>query len=153
MFEAETIYIILAVIGVGALTISMLMSMFGFDFELDNPYLLKIFVSTIAGIGLGGIKWGLTGAFLVGLSFAALMGVVVYIVVKLENTGEIDLLKSVGTVGTLLMSIDNHHMGRALITVGSALREVDVISKQQLLAGDMVIVTKVLNNMFEVEAV
>lgn len=154
MFEAETIYIILAIMGVGVLTTSMLMSMLGFDFfELDNPYLFKIFVSTIAGIGLGGIKWGLAGAFLSGLSFAALMGVVIYIIIKLGKADEINLSESIGTTGSISMNINDHHMGKALIVVGSALREVDVISKQQLSIGDIIIVTKVLDSVFEVEAV
>lgn len=152
--DSLTIYTILAFIGVGSLFVVMIGSMLGLEvLETENPYLLKIFTSAIAGVGLGGLKWGLEGAILLGFGFASLMGIVIYAVMNLKKESGIDLNTVKGSVGTVSISMNTKNTGKIMVPIGGSMRESDAMSNEPLKIGDKVVVEDVVGSVFVVRKV
>lgn len=144
--EENFIYLILAIIGTIVLSVSLISTIFGLDIiESENPYVFNVITSFVSGVGLGGLKWGLSGSLIVGLSFSALMILVVWIFVSLRNEKGISLEESIGKIGTITILDENLKSGKALIEIGSSLREVDFLSNEKLTKNNPVKVDSIQN--------
>lgn len=151
--EANIVYLVLAILGVGALVISLITAMLEIDFmEVDNPYIYKLITSFIAGIGLGGLKWGITGAVITGIAFASLMALVIWIFISLRKENGISLEESIGKIGTITILDKNAKSGKALFEIGSSLREIDFLSKEKLKLGVSIEIEKIENETIYVKS-
>ncbi len=166
---AESFYLLLAVIGSVFFLYQLITSLFGVGFDdsgdagvdsgadgLDGLKFLSIkgVISFVTFFGWAGFFWGGSGwpGFLIAVACGALMmfltALVLFLLLKMQQSGNIDAKDFIGCSGTVYLTIPANRArgGQVTVSLPSCTRRVAAVADEEIKTGSSVKVVEAINN-------
>ena len=134
---------------------------FDAGFEVFHFLSLRAVLAFISVFGWSGVIWGKYGfwgflaAFVFGLIAMSLTALAIWVMLKLQHSGNVKTDDFIGKTGTVYMQIPggNGH-GKVTVTINSSTREVTAISEEPIATGTPIKVVAVIDqSLFRVEKI
>ncbi len=162
----EMFYLFLAIAGSTIFVIQFIMTVAGLDhMDADtssevgeiaavNFFSLKSIVSFVTFFGWGGYFWGDRGwsglliAFICGFIMMFLTTMVIYLLLKMQHSGNISDSDYLNAHGTVYLSIPSGRApgGRVTVKLPGCTREITAVADEEIASGTAVVVRELLPN-------
>ena len=121
------------------------------DFQLIS---FKSILAFVTMFGWTGVVWGKSGwlgflaAFLIGLFAMFLTALAIYLMFKLQHSGNVTAKEIVGSVGTVYISIPagRTEHGKVTVSLGGSTQEIVAVADEEIPTGSAVKVTEALSD-------
>ena len=121
------------------------------DFQFIS---MKSIFAFVTMFGWTGVVWGKSGwlgflaAFLIGLFAMFLTALAIYLMFKLQHSGNVTAKEIVGSVGTVYISIPagRTEHGKVTVSLGGSTQEIVAVADEEIPTGSAVKVTEALSD-------